>query len=43
MCTELNCIYILTYKDADSDWKLDVFASLITEANYSKSSTVITA
>jgi hypothetical protein len=33
----------VTYTDVDSDWKLDLFASLTTTTNYNKSSTVITA
>jgi hypothetical protein len=33
----------VTYKDVYSDWKLDLFASLITTTNYNKSSTVTTA
>jgi hypothetical protein len=33
----------VTYKDVDSEWQLDLFASLITATNYNKSSTVIPA
>jgi hypothetical protein len=33
----------VTYKDVDSDWKLDLFALLITTTNHSKCSAVITA
>jgi hypothetical protein len=34
--------YGVTYKDLDSDWKLDLLAWLITRTNCIKSSTVIT-
>jgi hypothetical protein len=33
----------MTYKDVDSDCKLDLFASLVTTTIYNESSTVITA
>jgi hypothetical protein len=33
----------LTYKGVDSDWKVDLFASLTTATIYNKSSTIITA
>jgi hypothetical protein len=33
---------VVSYQDVESDWKLDLFASLITTTNYKKSPTGIT-